>query len=139
MRLRLDYGTTGLEVDFPPERTTVIEPVFVPPAPDSAATLRQALRSPLGTKPLRELVRTGQKVGISVCDITRAQPRQLMLEALFSEMPNVNRRDVTIFVATGTHRRNNPEEIERMLGAEIARSCRVVCHDARDAASLTHV
>jgi lactate racemase len=139
MRLRLDYGTTGLEVDFPPERTTVIEPVFVPPAPDAAATLRQTLRSPLGAKPLRELVRTGQKVGISVCDITRAQPRQLMLEALFSEMANVNRRDVTIFIATGTHRRNNPEEIERMLGAEIARSCRVVCHDARDAASLTHV
>jgi len=45
---------------------------------------------------------------------------------------------VTVFIATGTHRRNSPGEIEQMLGAEIARSCRVVCHDARDGASLMH-
>jgi nickel-dependent lactate racemase len=139
MRLRLDYGTTGLEVDFPSDRTTVIEPVYQPPAPDSAATLRGALQAPIGARPLRELVHPGQKIGISVCDITRAQPRKLMLEALFSEMPGMNLSDVTIFIATGTHRRNNPEELERMLGTGIAHSCRVVCHDARDATSLLHV
>jgi nickel-dependent lactate racemase len=74
-----------------------------------------------------------------VCDITRAQPRQLMLEGLFAEMPGIRREDVTIFIATGTHRRNSPAEIEQMIGAEFARSCRVVCHDARDSASLVHV
>ena len=61
----------------------------------------------MGRRPLRELVKPGQTIGISVCDITRAQPRQLMLEALFAEMPDVRRDDVTIFIATGTHRRNN--------------------------------
>ena len=75
MKLRLDYGTTGLFADFPDDRTTVIEPVYVPPAADPRATLAAALRSPLGRRPLRELVRPGQKIAISVCDITRAQPR----------------------------------------------------------------
>src|SRR5436190_265769 len=139
MLLNLDYGTTGLRVEFPEARTTVIEPMYRPPAPDAAAALRAALRAPLGARPVRELVRTGQTIGVSVCDITRAQPRQVMLEAIFAELPQVRMQDVTIFIATGTHRRNSTEEIERMLGPQIARSCRVICHDARNEASLTQV
>ena len=139
MKLRLDYGTTGLLAEFPDDRTTVIEPMYVPAAADQRATLIAALRRPMGKPPLREVVRPGQKIAISVCDITRAQPRQPMLEALFSEMPGVRFEDVTILIATGTHRRNRLEEIESMLGREFARSCRIVCHDARDPASLAHV
>src|SRR5207244_10468471 len=124
---------------FPDDRTTVIEPVYVPPAADVRATLVAAIRKPIGKQPLRELVRPGQKIAISVCDITRAQPRQVMLEALFAEMPGVSMKDATILIATGTHRRNNDEEIERMLGRGFAQSCHIVCHNARDTASLIHV
>jgi len=138
MKVKLDYGTTGLFAEFP-DHATVIEPVYIPPAPDPSATLKTALQSPIGKPPLRDLAKPGQKIGISVCDITRAQPRQLMLEALFTEMHGVRLDDVTIFIATGTHRRNNDEEIERMIGREFARSCRVICHDARDESSLVHV
>jgi nickel-dependent lactate racemase len=49
-----------------------------------------AIRSPLGRPPLRELVSTGQRVTISVCDITRAQPRKEMIEALFEELTQVD-------------------------------------------------
>jgi nickel-dependent lactate racemase len=139
VKLKLDYGTNGLMVNLPEERTTVIEPLHVPAAPDPVSVLRQAIAAPMGRRPLGQLVKRGQKIGISVCDITRAQPRQLMLEALFAEMPEVRRDDVTIFIATGTHRRNNDAEIEKMIGAEFARTCRVVCHDARDSASLVDV
>jgi len=138
MKLLLDYGSNGLEVEFPDARTTVIEPLFVPPVPDPAAALRHAIRNPLGRRPLRELVKPGQKVGISVCDITRAQPRQLMVEALLAEMPGIGMEDVTVFIATGTHRRNTDEEIEAMLGKEIAKRCRIVCHNAREKDSLVH-
>lgn len=139
MKVKLDYGSNGLSVDLPADRTTVIEPIHVPAAPDPSETLRQAIAAPVGRRPLRQLVKAGQKIGISVCDITRAQPRELMLKALFGEMPGVRREDVTIFIATGTHRRNSDAEIEKMIGAEFARTCRVVCHDARDSASLVDV
>src|SRR5215203_5194855 len=121
MKLKLDYGTSGLPVEFAPERAEIIEPQYVAPAGDVTTTLRQALQTPIGRPPLSMLVRPGQKIGISVCDITRAQPRRAMLEALFAEMPGVHRRDVTIFIATGTHRQNTPEEIQRMIGVEFAR------------------
>ncbi len=139
MKLRLDYGTRGLIAEFPEGRTTVIEPAYIPAAADQRGTLITALRLPFGKPPVHETIRPGQRIAISVCDITRAQPRQPMLEALFSEMPGVRLEDVAILIATGTHRRNRPEEIEQMLGREFARSCRIVCHDARDPASLVHV
>lgn len=138
MKLKLDYGTTGLVVDFPDERVTVIEPVPLPAVPDAPAALREALRNPIGKPPFGELVRAGQKVAISVCDITRAQPRRLMLEALFAEAPQIRMEDVTVLIATGTHRANTAEEIERMLGPEIPRRCRILCHNARDNTSLVH-
>ena len=79
-------------------------------------------------------------MAISVCDITRAQPRPQMLRAILEEMPDVRSEDVTVFIATGTHRGNTAaEEVEAMLGPDLAGELRVVMHDARDPASLTYL
>jgi lactate racemase len=139
MRVRLDYGTDGLDVDLPDERITVIEPIARPAVADAHATLLSAMRAPLDRPPLGELVRTRQRVAISVCDITRAQPRRDMLRALFEEMPQVRPEDVTILIATGTHRINTPPELERMLGRDILSRYRVINHDSRDPSSLGRV
>jgi nickel-dependent lactate racemase len=139
MRLRLDYGIDGLEVELPDERVTIIEPQFRQPIADPHAALVAKLRDPLDSAPLNSLVRRGQTVAISVCDITRAQPRREMLEALFEEMPDVRPEDVTILIATGTHRANTASELDQMLGPAIARRYRVVNHDSRERGSLQHV
>ena len=65
VRVRLDYGTDGLEVDLPDERITVIEPMPRPAVPDARATLLHALRNPLERAPLREVVQAGKKIAIS--------------------------------------------------------------------------
>jgi lactate racemase len=138
VHIHLDYGVDGLAVELPDERITVIEPFFRPAVADSHAALLAALRAPTGSRPVRELVRGGQKVAISVCDVTRAQPRRETLEALIEELPQVRPEDVTILIATGTHRTNTPAELEKMLGVDIARRYRVVNHDSRDNASLEY-
>jgi lactate racemase len=139
MRIRLDYGVDGLEVELPKERLTLIEPHFRPAVSDAHAALVAALRAPQGSRPIRELVRQGQTVAISVCDVTRAQPRRETLEALFEEMPETRPEDVTILIATGTHRTNTPAELEKMLGPDIARNYRVINHDSRENSSLHYV
>ena len=98
MRLRLDYGTSGLDVDLPDDRVTVIEPMPRPAAPDPRETLVRAIRAPIDRPPLRELWKPGRRVAISVCDITRAQPRRETIEALFSEMPGVRHEDVSHWI-----------------------------------------
>jgi nickel-dependent lactate racemase len=139
MKLRLDYGTDGLDVDLPDDRVTVIEPRPRPAAADPHATLLEAIRHPIESPPLREVARAGSRIAISVCDVTRAQPRQQQIEALLAEMPGVRHEDLTILIATGTHRANTPAELERMLGSEILRRCRIINHDARDTSTLQFV
>ena len=139
MRVRLDYGLDGLEVDLPDSGVTLIEPTVEPALPDPHAALVAAVRAPIAGAPLRSIARRGQSVAISVCDITRAQPRSEMLAALFQEMPEIRAEDVTILIATGTHRPNAPDELERMLGSDVVSRYRVVNHDSRDEATLTRL
>ena len=58
---------------------------------------------------------------------------------MFAEMPDIPAEDVTILIATGTHRTNTPAELEPMLGADIVRRYRVINHDSRDPSSLMFV
>ena len=140
MKVELAYGTTGLTLDLPEDRTTVIRPRHQPAHPDPLGALREALHRPVAGPPLRSLARPQSKVAISVCDVTRAQPRKLMLRAIFEELEGVIAPgNVTVLIATGTHRSNTPAELERMLGADILRTCRVVNHNSRDAATLAFV
>lgn len=138
MRVHLDYGTTGLTVDVPDGPTVMVSPPHQPALADPAAALAAALAAPTAGPPLASLVGPWQPVAIAVCDITRAQPRQAMVQAILAALPRTSPSDVTILIATGTHRANTPDELERMLGADLVARCRVVNHDARDAASLVH-
>ncbi|MCO6007749.1 nickel-dependent lactate racemase [Actinoallomurus purpureus] len=140
MRVRLSYGETGLEVELPDAATTVVTPRHHPPAPDPAAALRAALRTPIAGPPLRDRVRPGQTVAISACDGTRPQPRDLMIPAVLDELADiVDLDDVTILVATGTHRGNTEAELREMFGDAVVDAVRVVNHDARDPGRLTYV
>lgn len=136
MRVQLDYGSDGLGVDLPEERTVVVAPRHVPAVADAHAALREALRRPTAGPPLASLVRPGNRVAISICDITRAQPRQVMLQAIFAELPQLTPEDVTILVATGTHRANTRDELVAMLGPEVVERYAVVNHDGRNPAAL---
>jgi nickel-dependent lactate racemase len=133
----LAYGRTGLRVSLPASRTTVIEPVQHAAATDQPAVLRDALREPVAGPPLRERVRPGQTIAVSLCDATRPQPREAMVRALLDELSGIARpEDVTLLVATGTHRANTPAELEAMLGPGLAGTMRIVNHDSRDPGML---
>jgi nickel-dependent lactate racemase len=137
VRVRLAYGTTGLDIDVDPEVTTVVEPVRRRAVADPAAALRTALREPVAGPPLRELVRPGQTVAISACDGTRPQPRHLMIPAILAELDGITRlEDVVILVATGTHRGNDDRELREMFGDQVVNSVRIVNHDARATGDL---
>ena len=140
MMVRLAYGEDGMEVDLPRDRTTVVEPMYADAAEDQRGLLREALRRPVHGPPLRDLVRPGQKVAISMCDGTRPQPRHLMIPAVLEELEGiVELDDVVVLVATGTHRGNTEAEIRAMLGDEVVGSVRVVNHDARDDSTLVYL
>ena len=140
MLVNLAYGRTGLEVELPDDLTTVIEPTYVPGLPDQEGAIRNAVRNPLGGGPtLRRMVKPGQTVAISVCDVTRPMPSRTVLPVLLRELGHVPSDQVTIMIATGTHRPNTPEELDEMLGPDIVANYRIVNHSAFDFETLEYV
>jgi nickel-dependent lactate racemase len=131
MRIKLDYGRTGLDVDLPQER--LVGPLAIRPAPplaEPAAAIRAAIERPTGCAPLAELARGRRSACILICDVTRPVPNQLILPPLLEiiEAAGVPRDKILILVATGLHRPNEGAELEEMVGADIVRRYRIENH-----------
>ncbi len=140
MKIDLAYGKTGLTIDLPGDQTSIIEPQFIPGLPDELGAIKTALRNPIGTSPLRKSIEPGQKVGISVCDITRPMPSKRILPVILNELKHIHPSDITIFIATGTHRKNTHSELFSMLGElPMNGGYNIVNHDAFSQANLTKV
>jgi nickel-dependent lactate racemase len=139
MHIRLAYGKTGLMIELPDDRSvTVVEPQFVPGLPDPRAALRQALRAPLSSPPLRDLAKPTEKVGIVFSDITRPTPHHLMIPAVLEELAHVPKENITLFNALGTHRPNTEAELRRMLGDALVDGYRIVQNNAFEPSTQVH-
>lgn len=136
MKVRLDYGTTGLDLDLAGVNATVLRPRSLPGLPDEHAAFLEAVRSPIGCRPLAQLVEAHESVAVVIPDGTRPLPSERLLPWLFAELAHVPAEKFTIVVGTGSHRGNTPEELDRMLGPAVARRYRVVNHDAHDPRTL---
>lgn len=139
--VELAYGKTGLNIELPDENLTVIEPVYMPGLADERAALLEAMRNPINSRPLHELVSPDQSVVIVFCDITRPMPNDRVLPVVLAELEaaGVPRHNISLINATGTHRAQSNAELEKMLGAEIVRNYRVINHTAHDKSTLTHL
>jgi len=136
MKVALQYGKGELEIVVPFRNVTVLKPHFLEGLPDEAASFRDAMRQPIGAKPLSELILSTDKVAVVIPDITRALPSDRLLPWLFEELSHVPAANFTIVNGTGSHRGNTPEELEGMVGKEVASRYRIVNHDAHDSATL---
>lgn len=131
MRVTLDYGRSGLEVELPDDR--VVGPLAInpaPPLPDPEKAIAQALAKPIGSPPLAELARGRKSACILVCDITRPVPNKLILPPLLRtlEEQGIPRDEILILVATGLHRPNQGAELEEMVGTDIVKNYRIENH-----------
>ncbi len=138
MRVELAYGKTGLTLDLPGE-VTILERPDSPGVGDETTAIREALRHPLGTPPLRELVRPEDTVAVVFSDITRPMPNDRVLPVLLEELSHVPASNLVLINALGTHRPQTDEELRRMLGDDIVDRFRVVQHDAWDRDNLVEV
>jgi len=142
MRLQLAYGRDGLEIELPEDaQVTIIEPQFVPGLADERGAIVTALRSPLETRPLCELVQPSDTVAVVFSDLTRPMPNDRVLPLLLDELRSagVSDEQIVLINALGTHRPQTRTELVRMLGSELVDCYRIVQHDAWDDSSLVEV
>ena len=131
MKVRLEYGRTGLDVHLPDDRG-VRKLAYKDAAPlaDPDAAVRQAIANPTGTPALAELARGRKDACILVCDITRPVPNRLILTPILETLEGggIPREKICILIATGLHRPNLGDELVEMVGQEIVDRYRIENH-----------
>lgn len=133
MRIKLAYGKTGLPLELDDSLdVTVVEPAFVPALADPDAAVRAALETPVGSPPLRHLVRPGMRIGVVFSDLTRPAPNPLLLGAVLEVLDSVPGIEITLFNALGTHRPNTEAELRGMVGDAVFERRHIVQNDAFD-------
>ena len=79
MKVALAYGEGVLEVDFPGQNTTVIQPSHRAGLADERAAVLAALESPVDCAPLADWLRPDAKIVVLFTDITRATPNHRLI------------------------------------------------------------
>ncbi|MGC1273183.1 MAG: nickel-dependent lactate racemase [Planctomycetaceae bacterium] len=135
MRIKLDYGKTGLEVELP--EANVVGPLSlkpVTPLDDPAAVLDQKLLEPTGTASLAELAQGKRTACVVICDITRPVPNELLLKPILRTLEDagVPREGICILIATGLHRPNEGDELIELVGRDIATTYRCENHHGKE-------
>lgn len=134
MRVKLEYGRSGLEVELPDDRPVrLLAYQQAVPLTDPHSAVVEALARPTCSPPLAEVARGRRDACVVVSDITRPVPNTTILPPLFATLQaaGISRDRITILVATGLHRECTAAELNEMLGPEIAGSIRVEQHHGK--------
>ena len=135
------YGKGTQKVDLPEEHIIYdLHGKEVAVEKDIAAAALKAIRNPIDSKPLAEIVKPGEKVAIVVSDETRLCYTDQFLPVIVQELngQGIPDNDIDIVIATGTHRAQTPEEDILVLGETMVKRFRVHQHDCRDTENLVY-
>lgn len=129
----LKYGKTVTEVEIPAEEVIeVIEPAdFQPKFEDPVQIIRHALANPIGTPPLGQIVQLGEKVVVTVNDITRLTKSEIFVPIIIEELngAGIPDQDITILFANGLHKQMTEVEMQRIIGPDIYARVNILQHD----------
>lgn len=130
MRIKLDYGRTGLWVNLPEHCQGPLQIRPAQPLANPEQAVAKAIDHPIGTRPLAELAKGKKSACVVICDITRPVPNNILLPPILHtlEANGIYRDKICILIATGLHRPNEGAELEEMVGAEIMRNYRIENH-----------
>lgn len=109
------------------------------PPEDLAAAYRHALDNPIDSPPLREIVKSGETVAITVSDITRAWQRNHLTLPLLIDYLNeagIRDQDITVIIAVGAHRQNSEAECVELCSREVYDRVTVLNHNAWDSDNM---
>lgn len=135
MELTFRIGTGVQKVTVPDENLLdVLHANDVKLPASEEEELLRALREPIGTKPLRELVKPGETVAIVTSDITRPMPTCKVMPMLLDELyaAGIRPEDITLVFALGSHRRHTEEERRKLAGERAWQEIRCIDSDPGD-------
>ena len=136
----LPYGKTQLAVDDAGAQVLRSRVDEISAAGDGAALVRAAMEHPIGSPRLCELAKGKRSCVIILSDHTRPVPSRDIVPNMLRELREGNPDiEITLLIATGFHRKTTQAELEAKLGAEVARTEKIVVHDATDDSQMVEM
>jgi len=137
-QISLPYGKEHVSFCLPASSLAgIYAPRQVPGCADPATEIQDALDQPLDTPRVEDIVHPSDRVVVVIDDYTRPTPVSLILPALVDRLQRAGAADsqITLLVATGTHRPCTPDELRRKLGEELYLRFHLEQHDCEDVSS----
>ncbi|HWR44554.1 nickel-dependent lactate racemase [Sporomusa sp.] len=132
------------KVSFSIDTSLVIDELYIKDYPvlsDPAAAIREAIRNPIGSKPLQDIVKPGETVAFIVNDTTRVANSHIFMPILLDELNaiGVPDKDMRIVFALGTHRLMTEEEMAGEVGPEVAKRVKMYNSDCKDKSQFEYL
>jgi nickel-dependent lactate racemase len=139
VHLKIPYVDEFLDVEIPDRHLVFDEaPRNVSSVLDFDGTLRRALLHPVGSEPLHDIVKPGQKVIITSDDNTRPTPTKRIIPVLLDVLneAGIPDRDIQVVISSGTHRSMTDMELNEKYGPQVMSRVALLPHRYKDPASL---
>lgn len=143
--VNLKYGKTSIEIDLDGAKSidTLVEKPMRE-IEDIEKEFRYSIEDGvIGALPLKDLIKSDDKVTVIISDLTRFWMRQdiicsLLVKYLREDM-NIPTENIAVLIALGTHRKNTEEEKKTLAGEYAYNNCAMVVDHDCDADDLEYV
>lgn len=128
----LKYGTGELSIQIPrPLVMDLLSPNVFKKTETDVDILQNALANPIETGILSDIVPADGTIAIIVDDLTRPTPIALMLPLILDHLnkAGIQKNQIKIAVALGTHRPMTRDELDSRLGRDIVSSYTIINED----------
>lgn len=134
-KFNIPFGNEEVTVTVPypnyvkPEKKASIRPV-----PNPENEINRSLMNPIGTVPLKEMSSGKKNACIVISDITRNIPYRIILPPILKvlDVAGVEKKNIKLLVAIGSHRVNTEKELRLMVGDDIFKEYNIITHDCLD-------
>jgi len=132
MKVSFNYGYNSMAVDIPDKNYMgTLSPKDIKEIEDPINEVRRALTHPIGSKKLKELISSQDRVIILVSDVSRPSPSSILLPPILAELKEagVKNDQINIVFGLGIHRKQTEEEKKRLVGGEVYNQVKCIDHD----------
>lgn len=138
MIVELKKGTEVLNLEIADlNLLDVLVPSNLPSGLNEKEIVRTSILNPIGSKPLKNIFNSEDRVVIITSDITRPMPTYKVLPVLVDELlkANVQKENIEVVFARGSHRFHSEDEKKHLMGEMYGV---IKCFDS-DSEKLVHV
>ena len=137
--VELPYGRGVVSFDYDDGQFSILSGHEKTETPMTDLAIGEALDSPIGSRPLDEIIDSDDSVLLVVSDATRATGTAQVVNPLVRRLVQigVSPSRMAVIFATGIHRRVTEQEQVELLTPFIVQRLKIIEHDAYDSAKLS--